>query len=188
MIGPRPSRLLSRRRGTDWPGNQVQHALLTDGTAFDVDASEAEPPGPARAGTANGGRSDPPRIRPESGQGEIGAIEIVADAEEWLIGKFGDGVGEAVAEIQAGRVAAFAEPSVGVDGSPPVRLAERNDGERGLLEKPRQDGPSVAAQACAENNAGFHEGGRADAGIGGGGELGDDGLVTGLSQRDRDQR
>jgi hypothetical protein len=45
-----------------------------------------------------------------SGQREVGAPEIVSDAEERLVGELGDRVGEAVAEVQAGRMVAFAEP------------------------------------------------------------------------------
>lgn len=58
---------------------------------------------------------------------EVGTAEIVADAEKGLVGKFGGGIGQAVAEIQARRVASLAKTPVCIDGKSGVLLGKGDD-------------------------------------------------------------
>lgn len=64
--------------------------------------------------------------RAQSGGVEVRPPEVVADEEQRLAGEAGDGVREAVAEIQHGGVAALPEPAERVHRLAPVDLAERD--------------------------------------------------------------
>ena len=60
---------------------------------------------------------------------EVGRREVAADAEQRQAGELGDGVGEAVAEVQAGRVMALAVAEKGGPGYEPMILPEGDDGD-----------------------------------------------------------
>ena len=57
------------------------------------------------------------------------AREVVAEAEQRLPREVGDGVGQAVAEVQRRRMPALAEAFEGVDGDDPVAVVEREHSE-----------------------------------------------------------
>jgi len=54
---------------------------------------------------------------------EVGHAEVVAGEEEWFVGEAGDGVGEAVAQVEAGLMSTPAEATEGSKGLAPVRRA-----------------------------------------------------------------
>jgi len=66
-----------------------------------------------------------------SGGREIRLGEIVADEKEQLPGETGDGVAQAVAVVQSGRMTSLTEARVRLDCERPVLVRERNDRETG---------------------------------------------------------
>ncbi len=60
---------------------------------------------------------------------EVGRREVAADAEQRQAGELGDGVGEAVAEVQAGRVMALAVAEKGGPSHEPMILPEGDHGD-----------------------------------------------------------
>lgn len=98
------------------------------------------------------------------------------------------GVGEAVAEVQAGAVPPLAVPPIGVDGGPPVILAKGNDREVGFQSEQRQNALAVGSDPGRQNNSRLRQRGRSDPGGRGVGELVEKRLPAGLLRQDGDQR
>src|SRR5215207_7983966 len=96
---------------------------------------------------------------------EVGAAEVVADAQKRLVGLSADGIGEAIAEVQGGRVAAFAVSDEGVDCDRPVVNSERDDGHAGLVEEAGQQALAGNTEPGDQHDAGFYESGSSYPGV-----------------------
>jgi hypothetical protein len=66
---------------------------------------------------------------------DVGLFEILPLEEEWLAGDLGEGIGEAVTEIQPGYVAALTEVEEGLACEMRLLDGERFDNDAGSAEK-----------------------------------------------------
>src|SRR5439155_4555733 len=108
--------------------------------------------------------------------------------QEGTAGQARGRVAQAVPEVEPGAMAAPPEASIGFDRLAPVRLPERDGSDPGFLEEPQQQGPGITAEPGRQNDPGLGERGRAHAGNRGLRELGQHGLMAGLTDEDGDDR
>ena len=94
---------------------------------------------------------------------EVGLREVAADAEQRQTGELGDGIGEAVAEVQARRVAALAVAEKGRPGHLPMILPEGEHGDLETRHDQREVGGGAGrsrGSAPGEHHGCLDEGGR----------------------------
>ena len=90
---------------------------------------------------------------PESGDREVGFGEIGARAEQELARELGGGVAQAVTEVQASAVTAFAVSAVGVGRRLPVCISEGYDRDLGFHDKECQKTLSLHPEAGRQDEA-----------------------------------
>src|SRR6266540_4702034 len=126
-------------------------------------------------------------VERRSGAGQIRPCEVLADVEEWLARESGDGVGEAVAEVQGRGMPALAEPGVRVDRDRPVLGGEGDDRNARLLHDPGEKAPPAWAQLRCQDQPGLGQGRSPGAGVACR-ELVDERFPARLPENDRDER
>ena len=122
-----------------------------------------------------------------SGDLEVGPGEVFPGAQKGLSGQLRGGVGQAVAEIQPGWVAAFSETPVSIDGRLPVSVPERHHRDLAVEEKGGQEAPGVRADTEREDDTGLGQSGRTDANRRGFGHAVEETLPSGLPDQNCDQ-
>lgn len=92
-----------------------------------------------------------------SGDEDVGLREVAAFEEERLPGLLREGVGEAVAEVEAGGMAAFAEATKGLAGYLGLLLVERDYFHFELNEKRVQERSRSLGSSAHEYERSFHQ-------------------------------
>jgi hypothetical protein len=91
------------------------------------------------------------------GQSEVSLREVLTHGQQRFTGQPGNRVGQAVTEIEPGRVTAPTEPQERINGLSPVPIAERDLLDTELVEQPNDEVARVTAQAGCQYQAGFSE-------------------------------
>ena len=104
--------------------------------------------------------------------------EAVPHEEQGLVRQAGDGLGEAVPEVESRPVPALSEALKGVHGFPPVRLAEGDHFHAVLLYEAAEEGSGVHGETRSQHDPRLREGRRTHPDDGGTGEGVEDLLVA----------
>src|SRR5437764_1074565 len=83
---------------------------------------------------------------------DVGLGKVVAEAEERLVREPGDGVRQAVAEVERGRMLALAVLEKRVDRDAPMPIAEGDDDEVALLNESGEQRLARDAHASGEDD------------------------------------
>lgn len=119
-----------------------------------------------------------------SGACDVGFGEVVSDVEERIAGKAGDGVRQAISEIQSGGVVASTKTEEGSGGGPGMVFIEGDDSGSKLPEESLNNGAGVLPQTRGEDHASLNYGWSTDQNFIGLVETSQQPFVAGLPEND----